>query len=173
MDATTDGGAGRLGHPPSTESSPDCQFCRSLRPGSEPDGLLVYQDEHLHAVHPVAHGGRSELGVVRLQTRRHVPDLASLTDSEAGGLGLAIARISRALMECTGAAWTYCFGFTEGVRHVHLVIASRYRELPSEYLRLRHADWPDAPRGGRDEVAELAQRLRTSVSRSSSTGEPF
>ena len=100
-----------------------------------------------------------------VQTKRHATNLAALSDSESERLGWLIGRISRALGRCTTAEWTYCFGFTEGFRHIHLLVAARYPGLPKEYLRLAIADWPGAPRGNLAQVEALAGRLRSGVGR--------
>lgn len=144
---------------------PDCVFCRRLRIRAGLDRWTVYEDEVFLAAHQVTETGPDPLGIVLVQTKRHVPDLASLTDAEAARLGLVLARVSRALTACTAAAWTYCFGFMEAYRHVHVVIASRHPDLPAEYVRLRFHEWPQGPHGGRAEVADLCRRLRAAIPR--------
>jgi histidine triad (HIT) family protein len=141
----------------------DCPFCERQERRGDLAERTVYEDELYLVAHQVADTGPSALGVVLLQTKRHVPDLASLTAREAARLGTVVSKVSRALHACSGAAWTYCFGFTEAYRHVHLVIAARYPDLPRRYVRLAFADWPGAPRGDRRQVAELCLRLREAI----------
>ena len=102
--------------------------------------------------------------MVLLQTKEHVPDLGRLSPEAALRLGPAIAAIGGALVEVTGAAWTYCFGFTEAYRHIHLVPLARSPNVPAEYVRLAITAWPGAPRGDARRVAELSRRLRAAVS---------
>lgn len=103
------------------------------------------------------------LGLVLIVTKRHVNDLSELTDSEAQRLGVLINRISKALKTSVGAAWTYCYCFMEGVRHVHVFVTARYPSLPKEYVRLNIGNWPEAPVGELKEVSELAFRLRSTL----------
>jgi len=157
--ATDCGPNGRV----STSSSPGCLFCQRMESRKELDERTVYEDEFFHVAHQTTEEERTVLGILLVQAIRHVSDLGSLTDAEAARLGTVISTVSRALQQCTGAAWTYCFGFTEAYRHVHLVVAARYPDLPSRYVRLALADWPQAPRGGRGKVAELCRRLRQAI----------
>jgi histidine triad (HIT) family protein len=148
--------------PTPSESNADCHFCqRMTHPGVLRD-RLVFEDDSFHVSHQLEEDGPTYLGILLIQTKRHAPGLAELTDGEGRKLGYLIQRTSRALRTCTSAAWTYVFSFTEGYRHVHVVIAARYPETPREYVRLSITDWPDAPKGGRPEVVALSQRLRES-----------
>ncbi|MGD0250094.1 MAG: hypothetical protein ABSB97_04315 [Thermoplasmata archaeon] len=131
-----------------------------MKDPSSLSGRLVCEDESFHLSHQQEGDGRTYLGLLRIQTRDHVSDLGGLTEVEAERFESVIARATHALKECTGASWTYCLGFTEAFRHVHLVTASRYPETPNQYVRLAITDWPDAPRGSESEVAALCGRLR-------------
>ena len=124
---------------------------------------LIYEDEHFHASHHIAVNGRTLLGVVLNQSKRHASDLSELDDSEAKSLGLIVREVSRALKATMGAPWTYCYSFLEGVRHVHVFVPARYSGLPREYLRLNIGEWPQAPVGGIAEVNALASRMRASL----------
>jgi diadenosine tetraphosphate (Ap4A) HIT family hydrolase len=120
---------------------------------------LIFEDEAFHVTHQLEEEGPSYLGILLIQTKRHAQGIAELTDSEGTELGWLIQRTSRALKSCTRAAWTYVFSFTEGYRHVHVIVAARYPETPKQYVRLAITDWPDAPKGGHPEVADLSRRL--------------
>jgi len=141
----------------------DCPFCQRMRSPELLRRELVYEDDAFHASHPINADGPSFLGSVLLQTKRHVPNLGRLNDTEARSLGTAVVRISRAIEQCTGAPWTYCYTFLEAVPHLHLFVVARYADLPKEHVRLGALEWPGAPRGTPQEVAELCQRLRASV----------
>jgi diadenosine tetraphosphate (Ap4A) HIT family hydrolase len=150
-----------------SESAIECLFCRQMRDPSLLQSRLVYEDEFFHASHYFDERAPTLLGLVLIQTKRHVNDLSELTDSEAQGLGILVQKISKALKSSVGAAWTYCYCFMEGVRHVHVFVSARYPSLPKEYVRLNISNWPEAPTGRLKEVGELAIRLRSIVNQDS------
>jgi len=137
-----------------------CMFCERLRNPSTISDCLVYEDELFNVSHQLNEEGQTYLGSVIIQTRRHVHDLAELTEEEAVRLGSLVTRSSRALKNCTGAAWTYAESFLERYQHVHVIVTARYPGMPKEYIRLAIRRWPDAPRGARAEVGELSRKLR-------------
>ncbi len=145
----------------STELS--CLFCQEQareRTSSE-EGRIIYEDELFVASHRLDESELSYLGLILIRTKRHVNDLGELSDAEAEGLGRLIQRVGKALKVTTGAAWTYCYSFLEGVRHVHVFVTARYPNVPKEYVRLDIAKWPAAPMGREKEVSELSSRIRT------------
>ena len=93
------------GNPAASLFDRDCEFCRRLGPSPELKDRVVYEDQFLLAALQLKDEGPTYRGTRFLQTKRHVGDLASLTDEEAVALGRAIARLSRALKTGTGAAW--------------------------------------------------------------------
>lgn len=143
----------------------DCFFCKQTVDHSSLSDRLIYEDEHYIISHWISESEPSYLGLVLIQTKRHVHDLGDMSDAEALSLGSLIQKVSRGLKETTGAAWTYSYCYMEGFRHVHVFIASRYPSLPEEYVRLDIAKWPEAPVGGEKEVSELVGRLRQIVAR--------
>jgi diadenosine tetraphosphate (Ap4A) HIT family hydrolase len=50
------------------------------------------------------------------------------------------------------------------VRHLHVHLVPRYPGTPADYKGHRVTEWPDAPRGGAEEVAALCERLRAELS---------
>lgn len=143
----------------------ECQFCQNQQ-GTVPfAGGALYADELVYASH-YSHGEEPiYLGHLVVQTRRHVPTFAELTDAEAQSIGLLITRLSRALKECVGAERTYVVFFGEVVPHLHVLLTARYPGTPPEYWRSHVYDWPDAPKGGPDEIAAFCERLRASLKR--------
>ena len=137
-----------------------CYFCERLAGPSEIQDRTICETARLHVSHELVEGEPTYLGYLLIQTKRHVPDLAALTNTEAHELGLLIQRISQALKICTDAEWTYVLGFMEAVQHVHVFVAARYPKTPKEYVRLGITEWPEAPKGDRAAVVELSRRLR-------------
>ncbi len=44
--------------------------------------------------------------------------------------------------------------------HIHVWVVPRYPGTPREYWGMRVDEWPEAPRGGAEEVAALCERVR-------------
>jgi diadenosine tetraphosphate (Ap4A) HIT family hydrolase len=86
--------------------------------------------------------------------------MADLMDAAAQALGLLLTRLSRALMISEKAEHVYVFLFGDRVRHVHVHVLPRYPGAPREYWGVRVDEWPDAPRGGPAEMADVCARLR-------------
>lgn len=143
----------------------ECQFCQ-IQQGLVPAvGGLLYEDELVSAHHYSHNEEPMYLGYLVVQTRRHVPTFAELTDAEAQSIGLLITRLSRALKESVGAERTYVVFFGEVVPHLHVLLTARYPGTPPEYWRSLVYNWPDAPKGGPEEIAALCERLRVSLKR--------
>ena len=145
-------------------TEPDCVFCQRVDEVERFRDLVVFEDGAFLVSHQIGEDGTKALGILHVQTKRHVPSLGQMNRGEAATLGPLLGRLSRALEARTRAPWTYCFGFNEGARHVHLVLGCRYAGLPEPYLRLRFAEWPGSPRGDRPEIARLCAALREDLS---------
>ena len=140
----------------------DCIFCKQ----SVPEKLVIFEDERFIVSHRLdSQGPSSYLGLVLIQTKRHVNDLGELDEAEASELGTLIQKVGKALKTVTGAAWAYCYCFMEGARHVHVFVTSRYPNVPQEYVRLNIGNWPEAPLGELKQVEELSSQLRSLLSR--------
>ncbi|HTT73267.1 MAG TPA: hypothetical protein VMG99_03860 [Thermoplasmata archaeon] len=148
---------------PASEAA--CVFCQRVRTVDTFRDLVVFESDAFLASHQLGEDGTKALGLLHVQTKRHVPSLGQLNAGEADGLGTLLASLSQVLESRTGAPWTYCFGFNEGPRHVHLVLGSRYASLPEPYWRLKFAEWPEAPRGDRVQIAALCRSLREDLAR--------
>ena len=140
-----------------------CWFCRSASGTTALSELVIYQDDLFLATHALEPEGRTYLGSVTVQTKRHVHDLGSLSDPESQRVGPLLTQLGRSLQKCTGAEWTYCALFLEGFRHVHFILTARYPSVPPEFLRLDIERWPGAPRGSREQVLDLVRRIRASM----------
>ncbi len=141
----------------------DCLFCATYEELSFAAGGILYEDEFVSAHHYYQDGEPNYLGHILLRTKRHVPGLAELTEAEGQAIGLAQARLSKALKACTGAEKVYVVGYYEVVPHLHLLLTARYPGTPREFWRWRISDWPDAPKGGTQEIADLCDRLRAQL----------
>ena len=140
-----------------------CIFC-DIQQGRTPlTGGPIYEDDLVFAQHAHFDDGPNYLGSLVIETRRHTPDFADLTPTEAQATGLLIARLSHALKVCTGAEKVYVEFYGEVTPHLHVFLTARYPGTPAEYLRWNVENWPDAPRGGVEEITALCQRLRAAL----------
>jgi diadenosine tetraphosphate (Ap4A) HIT family hydrolase len=140
----------------------DCFICRKHQGLIVVPGGAVYQDDLFFAGHAAISEGKNTayIGSLVIEPRRHIPSLADLTDAEAQTLGLLIARLGRALKNSEGAEHIYLFVLGHAVPHLHVWIIPRYPGTPREYWGLRVDEWPEAPRGGAEEMAALCERIR-------------
>jgi diadenosine tetraphosphate (Ap4A) HIT family hydrolase len=146
-----------------TNHHPDeCFICRKHRGDIAVPGGAVYEDELAYAGHAALPEEESTayLGSLLVEPKRHVAGLPGLTDEEAERVGWLVARLSRALTATEGAEHVYLFVLGHGVPHLHVWVVPRYPGTPREYWGMRVDEWPEAPRGGAEEVAALCERVR-------------
>ena len=147
----------------SSEESIECFVCRKHRGEVLEPGGAIYDDGVIRAGHAALgpDGAAAYLGYLFIEPSRHAAGLADLTDPEAQVLGSVLTRLSRALMVRENAAHVYAFVFGDEVPHLHVHLIPRYPGAPREYWIVEVTGWPDAPRGGADEITALCERLRT------------
>ncbi len=84
---------------------------------------------------------------------------------EAEALGRLVHRLARALRESERARGVSSFVFGDGrVRHLHIHVVPLYPGSPAEYRAAKVLEWPDAPRGGVDDIRAICNRLRARLS---------
>lgn len=122
----------------------------------------LYEDELMVISQAQLWGGEEEhyLGHLFIEPRHHSAELADLSAAEGQLIGLFTMRLARALMETEGAEHVYSFVIGDGVPHVHVHVIGRYPGAPRKYWGPRVDEWPDAPRGAEDEIAQAADRIR-------------
>ena len=145
------------------ESLTECVICRKHRGEVLVPSGAIYEDDLLYAGHAQIPEGQTVayLGYLMVEPKRHASGLADLTDVEAQALGLLVARVSRALKASEGAEHVYAFVLGDRVPHLHIHIVARYPGAPREYWGVHVDEWPGAPHGGPQEIAELCARLRS------------
>ncbi|MFO0727582.1 MAG: HIT family protein [Myxococcota bacterium] len=110
----------------------DCAICARIE-GEAP----IYQDAHW-CLYPIE-APTPIVGWVYLASRRHTPGLWALEPSEAASLGLALGRVSRALLEITQAERIYTAALGEAVPHLHLHLVPRMAEASARGFGLFNA----------------------------------
>lgn len=140
----------------------DCSVCAKHRGDFDVPGGALYADDLFFASHGYMPDNPESLylGWLVIEPRRHIAGLAGLEDEEAQRMGLIVAKLSRAL-QGEGAEHVYAFVLGHGVPHLHVHLLPRYEGTPREYWGIRVDEWPEAPKGGFDEIAALINRLRT------------
>jgi diadenosine tetraphosphate (Ap4A) HIT family hydrolase len=125
-------------------------------------GGAIYEDDVIFVSHAQLLGVKSEcyLGYLFIEPKRHVPELADLSEAEAQAIGLFATRLAQALMHTEGAEHIYAFVIGDGVPHVHMHVIGRYPGAPRQYWGPRVDEWPDAPHGAEREIEAVAARVR-------------
>src|SRR5436190_1593310 len=114
----------------------ECLVCAELGGEIELPGGPVYEDRLVVAFHvpPLEGAPRPYLGHMQVVTRRHAPHLEDLTDAEAAAIGVAVARVSRALRHRTGVERVYSAVIGHGADHLHVHVFPRYEGTPREVV---------------------------------------
>ncbi len=148
-----------------TGSSPDCFVCRKHRGLEAVPGGTIYENGLVYVSHSSL--GNKEtthyLGHLFLEPKRHVADLGLLLPEEAREIGFSLMLCARALQEVCAIEHVYSFILGDNVPHVHVNIVGRYPGAPREYWGMKVDEWPSAPRGGSDDIADLANKLRDHI----------
>jgi histidine triad (HIT) family protein len=128
-------------------------------------GGIIHEDDLVYAGHILPPDLIDVyLGHVVVEPRRHVTGLGELTDKEAASLGLLVNDVGRALKTIERAEHVYSFVLGDWVPHLHFHVVPRYSGTPREYWGVRVSEWPDAPRGGADDITAVCDRLRRALS---------
>jgi diadenosine tetraphosphate (Ap4A) HIT family hydrolase len=90
-------------------------------------GGVIYEDGQWIAEHGVDPLVR---GYVVLKPKRHVEWMADLSATEAASLGGALKTLLNAMRAALAPERVYVCAFGETVRHVHLHLIPRYRDMP-------------------------------------------
>jgi diadenosine tetraphosphate (Ap4A) HIT family hydrolase len=142
----------------------DCLICREHRGEVELPGGPLVADDLVVAFHVLPlEQERSYLGHLLVTPRRHAPGLDDLTDDEAAAIGVASARLARALRAVLDLERVYSAVIGHHVPHLHVHLFPRYRGTPDDLEWFRVDEWEDAPRGGPSEIAETVDRLRRAL----------
>ncbi|HSJ83782.1 MAG TPA: HIT family protein [Acidimicrobiia bacterium] len=142
-----------------------CFVCDKHAQGSVVPGGIIYEDDLVYAGHILPPGLLDVyLGYVMIEPKRHVAGLGELTDGEAAALGVLVNNLGGALKDTEGAEHVYSFVLGDEVPHLHIHLVPRYSGAPREYWGVRASRWPDAPRGGIDEITAVCGRVRRALS---------
>jgi histidine triad (HIT) family protein len=146
----------------SNDATVECLVCRKHRGEVAVFGGIIFENDLISISHAQLFGEEKNhyLGHFFVESNRHVPQLADLNEQEAQAIGLWASRVAQALLQTEGMEHVYAFYIGDGVPHVHVHVIGRRPGAPREYWGPKVDDWPDAPRGGEAEIAQVADRVR-------------
>lgn len=136
-----------------------CPICAKHRGSGPLAGLHVWQDPLV----TVFHAPGPALGHLHVETLRHVPHLADLTDDEAAAVGRTAARLARALRAEPGVAMVHSAVAGLAIPHFHQHVLVRTEGTPPEVAWHESDDWAGALRGDDADIAALCARLRSAL----------
>jgi histidine triad (HIT) family protein len=144
----------------------ECFVCRKHSGEILVPGGVIYQDNQIYISHSQIQEKEKNhyLGHLFIEPKRHVPDISNLTDEEAKAIGLFTTRVANALIQTQGMEHIYSFVIGDGVPHVHVHVIGRYPGAPKEYWGTKVDDWPNAPKGGENEITTVVNRIRDYLS---------
>ncbi|RNI25329.1 HIT family protein [Flexivirga caeni] len=142
--------------------SESCLVCDEVNGQIRVPGGHLEEDDRVSVFHCPIVAPATEVfsGYLFVVSHRHVPGFSDLTDAEAGAVGVAIARWSRAL-EAAGAEHVYVVRVGHGVDHLHVHLIPRWPGTPREISWMHVDDWDGARRVDSAAAAELVTTLRT------------
>ncbi len=98
-------------------------------------------------------------GYLFVETRRHVPTVADLSDAEAAVVGWAVSRAAQALRSELVPEYVFSAVTGRTVAHFHQHVFARPRGTPAETPWFDVDSWAGGPRVDEPELAALSVRL--------------
>ncbi len=140
----------------------ECLVCRKHRGEVAVPGGAIYENDLIYVSHAQLQRNETDhyLGHVFVESKRHVAELADLTEEEAQIIGLYVSRVAKALLHTEAMEHIYSFVIGDGVPHVHVHVIGRYPGAPREYWGPKVDEWPEAPKGKAREIEQVTTRLR-------------
>lgn len=137
--------------------STDCIFCRIMA-GQAP-ASVIYQDEATFAFMDTAPVTRGHALVI---PRQHVENVYRMSDEQVAAVGIAAARVARAMKAALEAAGINFWMANEPpagqvVMHAHMHVIPRY---PGDGFGMRRPQRDERPPSGRPELDQLAAAVR-------------
>jgi diadenosine tetraphosphate (Ap4A) HIT family hydrolase len=136
----------------------ECPICAKHRGQGPLSGQLVGRADGFWVYHfPPGDDGRAPVGYLFIESDRHAPCLADLTDNEAAALGRIRSRLAFALREALDAEHVFAAVIGRGVPHFHEHVFARHRGTAADVPWDKSDE--HAPRAATQAIAELGSRL--------------
>ncbi len=125
------------------------------------DTFEIYRNEFLVINHfmPKPKEDDNYLGYYMIESRRHFKGVYDATEEEAAAFGEAIRMLSKAMKRALGCEHVYVFVLGDGIPHLHFHVVAKYHGAPREFWGPRVDEWPQAPRGGGEQVKRINEAV--------------
>ena len=148
--------------------SEKCFICQKHSGAIAVPGGPIYEDELVFIGHRLPYPPDKPienfyLGYFFVEPKRHITSLADLSEAEAKQIGWLTTRVGQALRTSENADHIYLFVLGRPGRHLHYHVVSRYPNAPREYWGIHVDEWPDAPRGNKQDIETLCTRIRNNM----------
>jgi ATP adenylyltransferase len=148
-----------------SDSSRDCLICAKHRGEGPLKGELVGRRDGFWVYHaPPGDDGLAPLGYLIIETDRHAPYLADLTDAEAAALGRLRTRMALALRDELDVPLVFAAVVGRGVAHFHEHVMPRHSSVPDDVPW--HQSDEAGPHADAATIADLARRLASRLTAS-------
>jgi ATP adenylyltransferase len=149
---------------PGSDPAADCEICAKHRGEGRMKAELVgrYSEFWLYHGQPGS-DGKAALGHLVIESDRHAPYLADLTDSEAASLGRLRTRVARVLRDELSVPFVFTAVIGRHIAHFHEHLLPRHAGLPPDVPW--HESDEAGPQADAEAVADLAKRLANRLGR--------
>jgi diadenosine tetraphosphate (Ap4A) HIT family hydrolase len=145
-------------------SADTCQICQKHRSAGPLKGMLVAVVDGFWVYHaPGDDAGRAALGYLFIESDRHAPYLADLTDEEAAALGRIRSRLAAELRRAIDTEVVLAAVIGRGIAHFHEHLFVRHEGTAAEVPW--YASDEAAPRADEGQVSNLVNKLRIALAR--------
>ena len=140
-----------------------CIICEKNEKKTE---LMIYRDDFVSVSHymPDINGNTNYLGYYFVEMIRHFDGIQNATDQELEAMIKVTRQIANALIQKFGGERIYTFITGDGVKHMHEHVVIKHTGTPKEYNACRVDEWPEAPRGGYNDIVELNKEIKRIIS---------
>ncbi|MFB7877662.1 HIT family protein [Nocardia sp. NPDC056064] len=122
-------------------------------------GPVIFADDLVLVTHRPLDQAAPRPGYLFIETLRHAPTLADLTDDEAAAVGRAAHRAATALRAELAPESVFSAIVGRSVPHFHQHVFARPTGTPPETHWFDIDSWPDGPRVDEQGLTDLTTRL--------------
>ena len=137
----------------------ECLICDKHRGIGRLVGPVIYADDLVVVTHRPLSEGSPMPGYLFVETLRHVPTLADLSDAEGAAIGWAIRRAAHALRSELSPEFVFSAITGRSVAHFHQHVFVRPAGTPDTVSWFDIDSWDNGPRIDETTLAALCERL--------------
>ncbi|MGV9677440.1 HIT family protein [Nocardia sp. NPDC003482] len=138
-----------------------CPICDKHRGLGRLVGPVLFADDLVVVTHRPLTEGSPVPGYLFVETRRHAPTLADLSDEEAAAAGWAVRRAAAALRGELAPEYVFSAITGRTVAHFHQHVFARPKGTPPQTHWFDVDTWAAGPRVDERGLSELCARLAT------------